>query len=151
MLIECLIRRVGGTTQIANGNVYRFVPNKSGAHVAEVAESDIENFLHWPLEYRAWFPGAKNPWRPAADYIEPMPSGTELPAGASPNLDEMTREQLLAYASNLGMRQPHPKIRDDTLRANIAAFLETRQEQIVPEADDEADETEGDDESEESE
>lgn len=137
MLIECLIRRNGGSVISCNGTEYHFAPNASGAHVCDVKnERDIEDFLMIPEGYRQWHPGAKNPWRPGQDYVEaPRAPARELPADAPQNIDQMTRDQLMAYAANLGMRKPHPSITDGKLRMNIVAFLEMRQSQVVPEGD----------------
>ena len=117
MLIECKIRRDGGSIIDLFDKSYHFQPVASGEHVCDVAEdAAVDRFLEIPEGYCLFRGKAKFQAAPA-----------QAEAGGIPaNVDEMTRDQMLAYAEQIGMRKPHPAIGDEKLRANIAAFLELR-------------------------
>lgn len=146
MLIECTIRREGGTL-IENlyGKAYRFLPNDDGAHVCEVEdEAAVDAFLAIPEGYRLARRGASAP-KPVVEKPVKRDTKAQLPAGAPPDLASMNREALDQYAVNLGMRKPHPKMKDDRVRQNIALWLAERAEDVVaPFGVDDADETEAD-------
>lgn len=126
MLIECTIRRKAGTTFTFKGVDWKFTPAEDGAHICDVDDDDaIARLLQISEAYRIYRGAAQEPMPPAELAVEKPVTG-ELPAGASPNVDEMTRDQLFDYAVMLGMKKPHPAIGDDRLRQNIKVFLEMR-------------------------
>lgn len=141
MLIECAIRRKLGTHQEFGGVMYDFMPIVSGEHVAEVTDrAAIKRFLSTPgyrehvAKHVVFQPIEQAPTAPLPALV-----GTRE---ATPLIESMDREQMMAYAGQIGMRTPHPAIGDEKLRANIAAFLELRA-QAAAEFD-QADEGEGD-------
>lgn len=133
MLIECTIRRDGGTIVNLYGKTYFFRPNAEGAHVCEVEDEDaIDRFLSIPEGYRLARKGASMPKRAEPVNAAAPNRKKQLPVGAAPNLEAMTRDELIEYAVNLGMRKPHPSIKDNRLRQNIALWLAERLEGLVP-------------------
>lgn len=57
MLIECTLIRDGGTHADIDGTDYHFVPQKDGAHVAEVANDEhAQRFLSITEAYRLYAP-----------------------------------------------------------------------------------------------
>ncbi|MFN8760253.1 MAG: hypothetical protein ACK5XA_15770 [Tagaea sp.] len=136
MLIECLIKRPGGSVVELFGTEYHFVPAIDGCHVCDVEDpAAVDRLLQIPEGYRLARETSiladdaptkvdvqpQSPWNPSGAV-----ANDELPDGAPPALAAMTREQLFAYAQKLGMRKPTPNMREDKLRANIALFLEQR-------------------------
>lgn len=127
MFIECTIRRKLGTHPEIDGTTYHFIPTTTGEHVADVEDdAHIERFLSIPgyrefagncLEYPNAQPVVVQP------VVQAPLVGTQV---ATPNIVDMDRDQLIAYADLIGMRKPHPAIGTDKLRANVAAFLELR-------------------------
>jgi hypothetical protein len=53
MLIECIIKRDGGTRLTLWGTPYHFEPDADGRHVADVTDpAHVERFLSIPEAYR---------------------------------------------------------------------------------------------------
>lgn len=145
MLIECKIQRPGGSVIELFGREYHFVPATDGCHVCDVDDpAAVDRFLEIPEAYRLAL-STSIPIEGGPDKVDVKPQGPwnpvgaaendELPDGAPPAVAAMTREQLLAYAEKIGMRRPHPNMRDDTLRANIVQFLEQRMMAEIEERD----------------
>jgi hypothetical protein len=104
MLIECLIRRKAGSTVEMDGNVYKFQPDESGAHVCYVAvPSHAKRLLDIPHGYR----------RADGKQIELLP----------PDTDEQERMALLGNIEKATGKRPHHKTGLEKLRA-IWAELE---------------------------
>jgi len=125
MFIECTIRRKLGTHPEIDGTTYHFMPIATGEHVAIVPdEAHAERLLAIP-SFREFPEGRVEfiPVEPPPEKVEPELVGTQV---ATPNVADMSREQLIGYADILGMRKPHPAIGTDKLRGNVAAFLELR-------------------------
>lgn len=150
MLIECTIQRERGTFVDLYGKSYHFAPNAEGAHVCEVEdEAAIDAFLAVPEGYRVARKGATPAKRAEPAKAIERDAKTQLPAGAPPDLASMNRGELDQYAVNLGMRKPHPAMKDERVRQNIALWLAERIEDATApfgvddageEADNEADE-----------
>lgn len=127
MLIELTIRRKNGSNPKIGDVTYPFRPTTTGEHVCEVDDPDaVERFLSIPgfreFTGRPGFAG-KAEFAPQDPAPETRLVGTQV---ATPNVADMDRDQLIAYADLIGMRKPHPAIGTDKLRANVAAFLELR-------------------------
>ena len=126
MFIECTIRRKLGTHHEIDGKTYHFMPIATGEHVGIVAD---EKAIAWLLDgsgtFREFTEGRVEftPIEPPPEKVEPELVGTQV---ATPNVADMSRDQLIAYADLIGMRKPHPAIGTDKLRGNVAAFLELR-------------------------
>lgn len=127
MLIELTIRRKNGSNPTIDGVTYPFRPTTTGEHVCEVSDPDaIDRFLSIP-GYRAF--AGRPEFAGKVEFAPPAPAsqtglvGTQV---ATPNVADMDRDQLIAYADLIGMRKPHPAIGTDKLRGNVAAFLELR-------------------------
>lgn len=127
MLIELTIRRKNGSNPTIDGVTYPFRPTTTGEHVCEVTNPEaVERFLSIPgyREFTGWPEfGGKVEFAPLAPASQTGLVGTQA---ATPNIVDMDRDQLIAYADLIGMRKPHPAIGTDKLRANVAAFLELR-------------------------
>lgn len=53
MLIECILRRTGGTHVDLGSAIYHFAPDEAGRHVADVTDDDhIDRLLAIPEGYR---------------------------------------------------------------------------------------------------
>ena len=132
MLIECKIRRQGGTRVELFGKRYHFVPAETGEHVCEVEDEDaIDRLLEITDAYRRARAGVR-----IAELVPPEPVPTAapprqpqqsirrfIPEGAPIHIREMDREQLFQYAQNLGMRRPDGRMNTDRIRSNIQMFL----------------------------
>lgn len=141
MLIECLIKRVGGTHVDLQGVHYHFRPALTGEHVCEVQdENHVDLFLRIPEGYRI---ARKNVKLAKGSAPDPEPERDPkdrafLPPGASKHIAEMDRDELFEYAARLGMRKPHPSISDEKLRMNILMVLEEQNASLYEyESDDE--------------
>ena len=121
MLIECKIKREGGTRfGISNGgfrnplkeNIYHFVPLDDGAHVAEVTdEVHIARLLDMPEGYRV-YSGSGKKISDAGD--EATANQATNPANENDELAALRA----AYKEKFG-KAAHPSAKAETLRAKL--------------------------------
>lgn len=137
MLVECLNRRENGTVidfPVAGGAPveYHFLPRASdGRHVCEIEdEAHLKVLLGLPHTYRE-APGAGKR-KVATRQAKPQEQGARLepPEGFPKSLDDMTREQLLAYAAQVQVPGKPDELTDEMLRVNIQATIELLTENV---------------------
>lgn len=142
MQLELTIKRLGGTViQMPNGKgasdtTYHFLPDATGAHVAEVDNPEhLAMFLRVP-EYKPY--GQINAQDRQAvslmqvSAVSPEPAQIVSPAtddASDPlELDQMDRPQLMGVYQILMGEKAHPAIKIDTLRARITEKIAADEE-----------------------
>lgn len=140
MLIECTVKRLGGSKIDIENVVYEFLPNKDGAHVCDVKNQDhIQRFLSIREGYK--LPGAKQPEPEAVvDTVEVI--GEQVTedafdddddppaANEGPDIGKMQTAELTRFAKDtfdakleakLGVRELRRQIRGLQARSNEKA------------------------------
>lgn len=122
MLIECRIKRAGGSKVTLWGKTYHFAPGPDGRHVCDIRDqAAAEQLLAIPEGYRP-APGLDAPMPDPAKPADEGVDGADHDAEAI-NLDALEREDLVELHSTHFGRPPPPKMKDETLRAKLAATL----------------------------
>jgi hypothetical protein len=109
MLIECLIKRPGGTVVTIGDDTYEFQPDDSGAHVCYVSvPSHAKRMLDLvPAVYRRASGGQQLPL-------------VELPGDQNGDGVEDRKDWVMLYERKFGKR-PHHKLGMDKIRAAVEA------------------------------
>jgi hypothetical protein len=120
MIIECILRRSGGTKIDIFGQDYDFQPNEQGAHVAEVAdEQAIERLLSITEAYREYGVQASVKTEQGddepTDYLITNVDGSDL------DLGKFEKEDLIKFAEANNIRIDKRKNRDDLAKAIFEA------------------------------
>ena len=102
--VECKIRRKKGSNIDIDGVIYKFRPDKSGAHVCKVDnKTHLQRFLMIPEAYKI----------AGADDVEPIKKVEDKEPTVDDDttkfeletLDQWTNSKLLAWARSLGMNE----------------------------------------------
>lgn len=142
MLIQSILIREGGSHVELDGVTYHFAPIPTGEHVAEVESDDhIDRLLAIPEGFRVF--------RRAKEDAPPLSGGAAGAAGGSagasalggtgtpatddggdnqagdepPDLEAMSRDDLVALYENLAGTKPHHMIGEPKLRKLVADLL----------------------------
>ncbi len=121
MLIECTVRRAGGSTVEYLGTEYHFAPARDGGpHVCEVTEPEtIERLLSITDTYRIARDGAPEV-RPEVTVI---PVAVTDANGSTTRVEDMDKDALLEYGRMLGLRLD-ARMGVDRLRQNVLLKLQ---------------------------
>lgn len=138
ILIECKLRRKGGTFAEIGGTTYHFAPDNQDRHVAAVSDPDhIARFLSITEAYRMAAGAQAKAAAPAqgiAAPVTPEPEKTEVQAekpapvqiDTNKALEDMTSDELRAvFSAEIG-REAHPKAKDATMISQIEAMREEK-------------------------
>lgn len=145
-VVECILKRKGGTTVDLDGTTYHFRPNENGAHVCPVKISKhLGRFLSIVEGYRLYDEGdddldqdetttsdTDSALMDAERGVLGVSTGTEVPglAAAPEQTDDVNAsheqpqdEALRARYEEVLGRKPHPNAKPDTMQASIDAAL----------------------------
>jgi hypothetical protein len=119
MLIECTIKRPGGSHVELFGHTYHFAPRADGAHVCEVDDDRAAERLvmEIPEGYRVADPEGP----PAEDVLPPTRSiyaPLEPVDKLIPKLEDLDDDELRQKGRELGLKFP-PRMRGETMRKNL--------------------------------